>query len=99
MAARFLDGLPHGAYFGVASLVAASMAPPERKGRAVAAVMLGLSVANVVGVPAATWLGQQVGWRSAFFAVAVLSAGHRRGHPGVRPVLSRATRRRPGAAS
>jgi DHA1 family inner membrane transport protein len=73
MAARFLDGLPHGAYFGVASLVAASMAPPERKGRAVAAVMLGLSVANVVGVPAATWLGQQVGWRSAFFAVAVLA--------------------------
>jgi MFS transporter, DHA1 family, inner membrane transport protein len=73
MAARFLDGLPHGAYFGVASLVAASMAPPERKGRAVAAVMLGLSVANVVGVPAATWLGQQVGWRSAFFAVAALA--------------------------
>jgi MFS transporter, DHA1 family, inner membrane transport protein len=73
LAARFLDGLPHGAYFGVASLVAASMATPERKGRAVAAVMLGLSVANVVGVPVATWLGQQAGWRSAYAAVAVLS--------------------------
>lgn len=70
---RFLDGLPHGIYFGVASLVAASLAAPERKGRAVAAVMLGLSVANVVGVPAATWLGQQVGWRAVFFLVAGLS--------------------------
>src|SRR5690349_17302230 len=64
--ARFLDGLPHGAYFGVASLVAAGLASPGRRGRAVASVMLGLSVANVVGVPAATWLGQQVGWRAAY---------------------------------
>jgi DHA1 family inner membrane transport protein len=71
--ARFLDGLPHGAYFGVASLVAASMAPTGRKGRAVAMVMLGLSVANVVGVPAATWLGQHLGWRAAFWAVAGLA--------------------------
>ena len=73
LAARFLDGLPHGAYFGVASLVAASMATPERKGRAVASVMLGLSVANVVGVPAATWLGQAVGWRAAYLATALVS--------------------------
>lgn len=71
--ARFLDGLPHGAYFGVASLVAATMAPIGRKGRAVALVMLGLSVANVVGVPAATWLGQHLGWRSAYLAVAGLA--------------------------
>lgn len=71
--ARFLDGLPHGAYFGVASLVAASLAAPGRRGRAVAMVMLGLSVANVVGVPAATWLGQHLGWRSAYWAVAVLA--------------------------
>src|SRR5690606_12212421 len=70
--ARFLSGLPHGAYFGVASLVAASLAPPGRKGRAVALVMLGLSIANVVGVPAATWLGQNLGWRSAYWLVAVL---------------------------
>lgn len=73
MVARFLDGLPHGAYFGVAALVAASLAAPEHRGRAVAAVMLGLSVANVVGVPAATWMGQQLGWRSAYLAAAVLS--------------------------
>jgi MFS transporter, DHA1 family, inner membrane transport protein len=73
-AARFVAGLPHGAYFGVASLVAASMVPPARRGRAVAMVMLGLSVANVVGVPAATWMGQHLGWRSAFWAVAALGA-------------------------
>ncbi len=72
-AARFLDGLPHGAYFGVASLVAASMAPPKRRGRAIAAVMLGLSFANVVGVPAATWIGQHLGWRSAYVTAALLS--------------------------
>ncbi len=73
MLARFLGGVPHGAYFGVASLVAASLAPADRKGRAVASVMLGLSVANVVGVPAATWLGQHLGWRSAYWAVAALA--------------------------
>ena len=72
MAARFAAGLPHGAYFGVASLLAASMASPARRGRAVAAVMLGLSFANVVGVPAATWLGQNYGWRTAFWVVTAL---------------------------
>lgn len=72
-AARFLDGLPHGIYFGVASLVAASLVPPERKGRAVASVMLGLSIANVVGVPAATWLGQNFGWRTAYVAAAAIA--------------------------
>jgi MFS transporter, DHA1 family, inner membrane transport protein len=71
--ARFLGGLPHGAYFGVASLVAASLAPRGREGRAVAMVMIGLSVANVVGVPAATWMGQHLGWRSAFWVAASLS--------------------------
>ncbi len=72
-AARFLDGLPHGAYFGVASLVAASLVAPERRGRAVASVMLGLSVANVVGVPLATFLGQQVGWRSTYLLGGLLA--------------------------
>ncbi|KRA38299.1 MULTISPECIES: MFS transporter [unclassified Nocardioides] len=71
--ARFLDGLPHGAYFGVASLVAASLVTPERRGRAVASVMLGLSVANVVGVPLATFLGQQVGWRSTYLLGGLLA--------------------------
>jgi DHA1 family inner membrane transport protein len=70
--ARFLAGLPHGAYFGVASLAAATLAPAGQRAKAVAAVMLGLSVANVVGVPSATWLGQHLGWRDAFVVVAVI---------------------------
>jgi len=69
MAARFVAGLPHGAYFGVASLIAASMVAPHYRGRAVSSVMLGLSVATVAGVPASTWLGQNLGWRSAYWAV------------------------------
>jgi MFS transporter, DHA1 family, inner membrane transport protein len=70
--ARFLAGLPHGTYFGVASLVAASLAPPGKRAQAVGRMMLGLSVANVVGVPFATWAGQIGGWRVAFLIVAVL---------------------------
>jgi len=74
VAARFFTGLPHGAYFGVASLVAADLVPAGRRGRAVSRVMLGLAVANVAGVPAATYLGQHLGWRSAYVAVAALGA-------------------------
>lgn len=69
---RFVAGLPHGAYFGVASLVAAELAGSGKRAKAVATVMLGLSVANVVGVPLASAMGQQVGWRSAFALVAVI---------------------------
>ncbi len=72
--ARFFAGLPHGAYFGVASLVAADLVTVERRGRAVSRVMLGLAVSNVAGVPAATWLGQHAGWRSAYWLVTVLAA-------------------------
>ncbi|MFZ2172439.1 MAG: MFS transporter [Rhodococcus sp. (in: high G+C Gram-positive bacteria)] len=72
MVARFVAGLPHGAYFGVAALVAAHLAEPGRRAKAVALVMMGLSVANVVGVPVASWLGQNWGWRSAFALVAAL---------------------------
>ncbi len=72
MAARFLAGLPHGAFFGLASLVAVSLAPPGRKGRAVGTIMLGIPIAMIVGVPTATWVGQVVGWRSAYWAVAVI---------------------------
>ena len=60
---RFLSGLPHGAYFGIASLVAASLVPPDRRTQAVARVMLGLTTATIVGVPFANWLGQALGWR------------------------------------
>lgn len=67
--ARFIAGLPHGAYFGVTALIAASLVAPEFKGRAISTVMLGLSVATVIGVPASTVLGQSLGWRSAYWAV------------------------------
>lgn len=71
--ARFLAGLPHGAFFGVASLVAAEMAGEGRRSWAIARVLLGLTVANVVGVPLSTALGQTVGWRAAFAVPAVLA--------------------------
>lgn len=74
VASRFVAGLPHGAYFGIAALVAAHLAEPGKRAKAVAMVMMGLSIANVVGVPAATWLGQALGWRSAFAVVAVIGA-------------------------
>ncbi|MGB3481617.1 MAG: MFS transporter [Mycobacterium sp.] len=67
--ARFIAGLPHGAYFGVAALVAARMLGPTRRAQAVAQVMSGLTIATVVGVPVASWLGQALGWRSAFVLV------------------------------
>lgn len=66
---RFASGLPHGAYFGIAALVAAALAPPNRRARAVGFVMLGLTTAMVAGVPLAAWLGQQFGWRAAFVFV------------------------------
>lgn len=72
VAGRFLAGLPHGAYFGIASLVAASLVPPDKRAQAVARMMLGLSSANIVGVPFATWVGQLAGWRAAYVVVAMI---------------------------
>ncbi|HEY4090791.1 MAG TPA: MFS transporter [Luteibacter sp.] len=69
---RFLAGLPHGAYFGVAALVASSLVPANRRTRAVGQMFLGLTVATIAGVPLASWLGQLVGWRWSFALVAVL---------------------------
>ena len=66
VAARFIAGLPHGAFFGVAALVAAHLMGPKNRAKAVAHVMTGLTVATVLGVPMASWLGQALGWRSAF---------------------------------
>jgi DHA1 family inner membrane transport protein len=70
---RFLSGLPHGAYFGIASLVAASLVPPGKRTQAVGRVMLGLTVATIVGVPFANWLGQVLGWRWGFAVVAAVA--------------------------
>lgn len=73
LAFRFLSGLPHGAYFGIAALVAASVLGPERRAVAVGRVMLGLTVATIVGVPLANELGQWAGWRWGFAIVAALA--------------------------
>ncbi len=74
LAARFLAGLPHGAYFGVAALVAASLMGPGTRGRGIAFVLGGLTIANVIGVPAITFLGQIAGWRVAYLGVAAIFA-------------------------
>jgi DHA1 family inner membrane transport protein len=91
---RFLAGLPHGAYFGIGALVAADLLGPGRRAQGVAFVLTGLTVANVVGVPLGTLLGQQVGWRAAFLVVAAvfavafvaiwLTVPHHPGQPGRR---------------
>ncbi|WP_329548029.1 MFS transporter [Streptomyces sp. NBC_01356] len=72
LAARFLSGLPHGAFFGVGAVVATNLVAPERKARSVSLMFLGLTVANVVGVPVATLMGQHMGWRSTFLGVSVI---------------------------
>src|SRR5215204_3452668 len=72
LVARFLAALPHGAYFGIASLVAASLLGPGKRARGVALVLSGLTIANVIGVPAITWLGQAAGWRVAYLVVAAI---------------------------
>lgn len=66
VAARFVAGLPHGAFFGIAALAAAHLMGPRNRAKAVAYVLSGLTVATVLGVPVASWLGQALGWRSAF---------------------------------
>ncbi|MDM4764154.1 MFS transporter [Galbitalea sp. SE-J8] len=72
--ARFVAGLPHGAYFGIASLVAASILGEGARARGVAFVLSGLTIANVIGVPSITYLGQAAGWRVAYLAVAAIFA-------------------------
>ncbi|MBR2688891.1 MAG: MFS transporter [Aquamicrobium sp.] len=70
---RFLSGMPHGAYFGVAALVAASLVGPKERTTAIARVMLGLTVATIIGVPAATYLGQAFGWQAGFALTGLLA--------------------------
>ncbi|CAN7648077.1 MFS transporter [Rhizobium sp. LjRoot30] len=69
---RFITGLPHGAYFGVAALVAASMVPLHKRASAIGRVMLGLTTATLVGTPVATFFGQALSWRVAFLAVGAI---------------------------
>jgi MFS transporter, DHA1 family, inner membrane transport protein len=73
VAFRFISGLPHGAYFGIAAVVASSMVPSNKRAGAVARVMMGLTLAMLLGNPIATFLGQFMGWRSAFGLVGVIA--------------------------
>jgi len=72
MTARLLLSISHGAYFGIAVVVAASLVPEERHASAVATVIAGITVANIFGVPAGTWIGNAYGWRATFWAIAIL---------------------------
>ncbi|MCD7097373.1 MFS transporter [Stenotrophomonas sp. MMGLT7] len=71
---RFVAGLPHGAYFGVAALVAASVSRPDQRGAAVSRVMMGLALAVLLGNPLASWLGEVWGWRSVYLLVTLVAA-------------------------
>ena len=73
LAFRFLSGIPHGAYFGVAALVAASLVPLRLRTRAVSTILLGLTVATVIGVPVANMVSHAFGWRWTFAIVSVLA--------------------------
>ena len=72
LAARLVTSLNHGAFFGLGAVVAASVVPKDHQASAVAAMFMGLTIANIGGVPAATWIGQQIGWRMAFAGTAAL---------------------------
>jgi len=72
LASRVLTSLCHGAFFGLGSLMAASLVAPEKRGSAISVMLMGLTIANIGGVPAATWLGEVIGWRMAFLATAGL---------------------------
>ncbi|MBH1964101.1 MAG: MFS transporter [Comamonadaceae bacterium] len=94
---RLVTSLNHGAFFGIGAVVAASLVPKDKQASAIAAMFMGLTVANVGGVPAATWIGQQVGWRMAFGGTAVLGlitiaalwVALPKGQPGERPEVRR----------
>ncbi len=72
MGARIITSLNHGAFFGIGSIVATSVVPKDKQASAVATMFMGLTIANIGGVPLATWVGQNIGWRMSFAAIAVL---------------------------
>ncbi|MEW6644743.1 MAG: MFS transporter [Pseudomonadota bacterium] len=97
LASRLFTSLNHGAFFGLGAIVAASVVPKERQASAVATMFMGLTIANIGGVPAATWVGQQVGWRVAFagtaglgiLAITSLWLALPKGQPGMVPDVRR----------
>ncbi|WP_302409772.1 MFS transporter [Comamonas kerstersii] len=94
---RLVTSLNHGAFFGIGAVVAASVVPKDKQASAIATMFMGLTIANIGGVPAATWIGQQVGWRLAFggtamlglVTIAALWLALPKGEPGVRPDVRR----------
>ncbi|MGO4840071.1 MFS transporter, partial [Rhizobiaceae sp. 2RAB30] len=72
MAARVITAFAHGTFFGVGSVVATSLVPSDKRASAIAIMFTGLTVANILGVPLGTWLGQAHGWRSTFWAVTAI---------------------------
>ncbi len=94
---RLVTSLNHGAFFGIGAVVAASVVPKEKQASAIAAMFMGLTLANIGGVPAATWIGQQVGWRVAFagtaalglLTIAALWLALPKGEPGTAPDVRR----------
>jgi len=105
MGARLITSLNHGAFFGIGSVVAASVVPVHKQASAVAAMFMGLTVANIGGVPLATWVGQNIGWRMSFLAITglglltmlslwkALPKDHKGSTPDVRAELKVLTRR------
>ncbi|HEY0274786.1 MAG TPA: MFS transporter, partial [Paenirhodobacter sp.] len=97
---RVVTSLNHGAFFGLGAVVAASVVRPDKQASAVATMFMGLTIANIGGVPLATWAGQQIGWRQAFAGTAVLGViaiaalwfALPRGTPGQRPHVRRELR-------
>ena len=97
MVSRLITSLNHGAFFGLGAVIAASVVPREKQASAVATMFMGLTIANIGGVPLATWLGQQVGWRVAFggtamlglVAIAALWLALPKGEPGTVPDVRR----------
>lgn len=72
MGARIITSLNHGAFFGIGSVVAASVVAKDKQASAVAMMFMGLTIANIGGVPLATWIGQHIGWRMAFLGISLL---------------------------
>ncbi len=72
MVARIVTSMAHGAFFGVGSVVAASVVAPDKRAGAVATMFLGLTIATIGGVPLAAWIGETIGWRTAFWGIAAL---------------------------
>ena len=84
MAARVLTAFAHGTFFGVGSVVATGLVAQDSKASAIAIMFTGLTIANILGVPFGTWLGQQLGWRATFWAVTVIGVARLRHHRSLR---------------